>query len=903
MMTDANDGNKPSSSVTSKTPEAPETEEVCRQEDEIIATTTSSSSSLPTTTLSQQKQKQKQQQKYQARQQQRQIDSDNNNNNNNNNDGGGGGGGGDNKKIKKNKIASRARHRLNSIFRDAQTIQQNLLQCQCHHHQEERIKTETKTKTTYTSSPDFLLYHALQNWKLVANERCGSWYVPPPSPSPPSSSSSSSLHGGKEEKIGDKNHDDISSNNNCYFKSTDGHINTWEFSLKRLNLSLLEKIITIDGGCFVIDSSVRKIIPDSMSKTIPIWATVLNRIVLRYKYAAEANGGGGAATVTGTDDIDNNSTWDTNLYTPKDIVSIEEHANISSLIDDRVDTLFKSGAIVNPKRLIERLTKPLRVIWMNHKGHILPSNTNTNTNTAHDNDENDKDSSDDDQTAEIQTQQTTMTELLKDYFVVLCWNPSQYVFVDDEGASTSTSADNNIIIDKRKKKTNNYNNNNNKKKQNIIWIDYDKDETGSGSGGGYYYTPGAADDQESWARHLTPTIFWMNQEKILDPRLDDDQVDTLIDELVQQAQQQEYDNIINTNTNTNTNTTGTTVVDENNSNYEEIMMTMMMINQQQKNPVFSYSDRTGNTNLWIGSRRAGRPPECWGSADGDDGFDAILNVTNQEYADIIIPPDPKKKDLIEDFVDGCNITNISNTDSNGNTDDGSSNGTDQTNNNFYYLQLPVEEGKRDKTQLEKWMTIGLVFLIHHLQKGRRVLVHCAQGKDRSVAVALACVIVSCPLQFPLQLRPGFHAWDLSTLVDDDDDENDKNNDNDTGHGHSHVDKNNDNSDTENTENDNDWKTIRKPACNDYLSSGIPTVLVTRLLNSKNGGRELFLAWVHSQLQTKKDIIEHGCLADKESIRIALHLIRQDREAAEPTRSTMQKINRFFMSADIYRSST
>mmetsp|Transcript_13055 Transcript_13055/g.14704 ORF Transcript_13055/g.14704 Transcript_13055/m.14704 type:complete len:181 (+) Transcript_13055:740-1282(+) len=178
------------------------------------------------------------------------------------------------------------------------------------------------------------------------------------------------------------------------------------------------------------------------------------------------------------------------------------------------------------------------------------------------------------------------------------------------------------------------------------------------------------------------------------------------------------------------------------------------------------------------------------------------------------------------------------------------------------------------------MTIGLVFIIHHLQRGRRVLIHCAQGKDRSVSVALVFVSVACELQFPLKLRPGFHTWSLPTLVDD---SNDNNNDN------GHIDSKNDKNHTEITEKDDSY----------YLSSGIPTALVMRLLKSRNGGRELFLKWVHSQLQ--KDITSHGCLADKARIRIALHLIRQYREVAEPTRSSIQKTHRFFMSADIYRS--
>lgn len=53
---------------------------------------------------------------------------------------------------------------------------------------------------------------------LVANERCGSWYVAPAS------------------KAG-----------SAYFKSTDGHTGQWKFSTRRLNLHLLSLIGEHDG--------------------------------------------------------------------------------------------------------------------------------------------------------------------------------------------------------------------------------------------------------------------------------------------------------------------------------------------------------------------------------------------------------------------------------------------------------------------------------------------------------------------------------------------------------------------------------------------------------------------------------------------------------------------------------
>lgn len=86
---------------------------------------------------------------------------------------------------------------------------------------------------------------------LVANERCGSWYVPP----------------------GDKAA-------SAYFKSTDGHERAWKFSTRRLNLHLVD-LIERNDGIVIVDSTRRgKRMPDALSTTIPIWCAVLNRVLL-----------------------------------------------------------------------------------------------------------------------------------------------------------------------------------------------------------------------------------------------------------------------------------------------------------------------------------------------------------------------------------------------------------------------------------------------------------------------------------------------------------------------------------------------------------------------------------------------------------------------------------------------
>lgn len=101
------------------------------------------------------------------------------------------------------------------------------------------------------------------DFPLVPNQRCGAWYVRP---------AADLIH--------------------AYFKSTDGHIGVrsrpshflakskqdHNFNLRRANLSLLPVVLDA-GGIVLVDSTRRgKRFPDALSKTIPIWCAVLNRV-------------------------------------------------------------------------------------------------------------------------------------------------------------------------------------------------------------------------------------------------------------------------------------------------------------------------------------------------------------------------------------------------------------------------------------------------------------------------------------------------------------------------------------------------------------------------------------------------------------------------------------------------
>ncbi|KAE8451790.1 hypothetical protein EG329_002630 [Mollisiaceae sp. DMI_Dod_QoI] len=153
------------------------------------------------------------------------------------------------------------------------------------------------------------------NRPLIANERCGSWYIDP------------------ETKGG-----------SGYFKSTDGHTGVWKFSSRRLNLHLLE-IIGGNDGCIIVDSTRRgKRMPDALSKTIPIWCSVLNRYLFP------------------------NESQSHELYTPPQVVSKSEHAQISALLPSFLLALQALKLPVDNLR--QQISKPLRPIWVTPESHL-----------------------------------------------------------------------------------------------------------------------------------------------------------------------------------------------------------------------------------------------------------------------------------------------------------------------------------------------------------------------------------------------------------------------------------------------------------------------------------------------------------------------------------------------------
>ncbi|KAI9247487.1 tRNA A64-2'-O-ribosylphosphate transferase [Phascolomyces articulosus] len=161
---------------------------------------------------------------------------------------------------------------------------------------------------------------------LVANERCGSWYIDP-----------------TERQV-----------YSVYFKSTDGHMGQWDFNLRRSNLHLLE-IIQKHQGCIIVDSTRRgKRIPDSLSKTVPIWCCAINRAIIQYR---------SKNNLAPFFDKDPSSMQDaTNFYSLPSAVSRSEHTQIEDRMDTFAQKLLDSGGI-DMESISKLITKPLRPLW------------------------------------------------------------------------------------------------------------------------------------------------------------------------------------------------------------------------------------------------------------------------------------------------------------------------------------------------------------------------------------------------------------------------------------------------------------------------------------------------------------------------------------------------------------
>lgn len=230
---------------------------------------------------------------------------------------------------------------------------------------------------------------------VAANKRCGAWYWHP--------SLVPDLSGGSQP----------GTDGSVYFKSTDGHYDSYSFPAARANLPLLARI-TKHGGCIIVDATREgKLLPDALAKTVPIWCAVVNR----------------ARRILDPDVGD----WDTELHLPSFLLPSER-----GLIEARMARFVEIlVSLPGATELVRNLGKPLRPLWSTRDAPLLRVDW-------------------------------TDPSILPYYPVILVQPCHPRPFP-------------------------------------CVWRDR-----------GFSYLPGAGDDEENWARGITPDEFWADPEGMID---------------------------------------------------------------------------------------------------------------------------------------------------------------------------------------------------------------------------------------------------------------------------------------------------------------------------------------------------------------------------------------------------
>ncbi|CAD6339242.1 unnamed protein product [Miscanthus lutarioriparius] len=420
---------------------------------------------------------------------------------------------------------------------------------------------------------------------LVANLRCGLWYAPPRAFAA-----------------------------TCYFKSTDGHAGNWSFSTARLNLHLA-LLAGERGGCIIVDSTRRgKRFPDSMSKTIPIWCSVLNRAIERHRLRAirksvEVNYQVSSTLLNG--DAENNSdlsNWDSSVHLPVWVLGTEKNA-IEGRIDEWTDQFESCGA--DFLSLAIGLQKPLRPLWISQRTRIWLN-----------------------EVPELES-----------------WNFTPIILI-------SASASDAVATQRMSSE--------------FSW----------------HYIPGAGDDEESWARGLTPTLFWKHSYDLLDAG--PDHCNQLVADIVEKdrvyrSQRGEHCPQI----------TSKSLKSLDGAKCNDVQTSEMWA--MNLDPCTSTMDAQCSNNglpfFWIGTSNLA-VSSTFQVGDALVGVDCILN---------------------------CDSTSKLPSNSSENS----------------YLELSIVGSKDDRFSLMRNLPKAVDFAKRNLIAGRKILVCCQNGEDISICVALA----------------------------------------------------------------------------------------------------------------------------------------------------------------------
>ncbi|KAG0280408.1 hypothetical protein BGZ95_010223 [Linnemannia exigua] len=567
---------------------------------------------------------------------------------------------------------------------------------------------------------------------VIANERCGTWYV----------------HPSKIHKPG------------VYFKSTDGHTGIWDFNLRRYNPHLITTIIK-HGGCIIVDSTRKgKRVPDALSKTIPIWCATINNAVRKCalqnqvdqeggdaveatgrsisdkekneskgelqrqdesspsKFAAAAKttttttaalhpksesgvgsgstedeSGSKAPVATGVAEAAallipalNRENWDTRYHSLPSLISRSEHVQIADKIEGFADKLMRFTDMTS---LTTKLLKPIRPIWLTPQSFLLRHDLPDYSQVA--------------------------------FLPVICLSASRVV------------------------------------------------QDGMEERDGYLYVQGSGDDEEMWSRGLKPELFWENEDYLLEEGISAEECEQRAVEVVREAkrklmekskhrQQQQQER------------RGKAIAGQEGLIASEFGG-YSVEGRVHFTPSMELCSEIKPSSIWIGNNASGRIPDCWNS-----GFDMVINCGAEIKRHPLCELHGDSEELRHVTVLGgagqggaqatlCMLQKHQwSAIETGETLSATTTMAEQLlalpackegEKNYFYLHLPIAEGKKGQHQLLEMIPMAIKAVRQMISATSnskndtcqemarpRILVHCQQGMDRSVGITLA-LLVSC----------------------------------------------------------------------------------------------------------------------------------------------------------------
>ncbi|KAF9108648.1 hypothetical protein BGX29_009303 [Mortierella sp. GBA35] len=542
-----------------------------------------------------------------------------------------------------------------------------------------------------------------------------------------------------------------------YFKSTDGHTGIWDFNLRRYNPHLITTIMK-HGGCIIVDSTRKgKRVPDALSKTIPIWCATINNAVRKCALQNQKNEekGGGAVAAGGQnsgkeqnesasighqqkqqDDSSHSATAAVAMKTTKASSTSKSGSKELSERGDAKDELGSEEAAL--------LIPALNGDCWDTRYHSLPSLVSRSEHV---------------QIAEkIEgfaeklmrfTDMTPLTTKLLKPIRPIWLTPQSFLLKDDLPDYSQVAFLPVICLSASR----------------VV-------QDGMEERDGYLYVQGSGDDEEMWSKGLKPDLFWENEAYLLEEGITAAECEVRAREVVREAKRKQMEKSKHRQEQKRSSGKGGAGGGD---GQDELVVGVHGYDREGRvnfTPSMELCSEIRPSSIWIGNNASGRIPDCW-----DAGFDMVINCGAEikrhplyEYgassgeeaghvtvlggvgqggtqATLCVLQKHQWSALDGDSSASATTTTVT-------MEAGSLPARKGGEKDFYYLHLPIAEGKKGQHQLLEMVPMAIKAVQQMFaatltnkddddkERRPRILVHCQQGMDRSVGVTLA-LLVSC----------------------------------------------------------------------------------------------------------------------------------------------------------------